>query len=296
MGITPGPDGAVWFTENAAAKIGRITTAGDITEIALPRQDSAPYGITANANDLWFTENAFGEGNVIRLTPPGKPVTPYFRFIPMGVDFAAMAPGLTSAPQTATITSEGNTSSGKITVKMDDTLQDNASFVLGTDTCNGASLQAGQSCTIDVSFVSTVTSTSVFAGGIIITPEFGDPGYVYLSGASFPCTLSATYWLDFGAQPLGATTPGQTASVTNTGNVSCGVVAVALGNTNPTCAHFAISQNTCGSVALDAGKTCTFDVSFMASCTSATQYVASAVMTPESGDPTTTELYGSCPQ
>jgi streptogramin lyase len=32
LGITPGPDGALWFTENEGNKIGRITTAGAITE------------------------------------------------------------------------------------------------------------------------------------------------------------------------------------------------------------------------------------------------------------------------
>jgi streptogramin lyase len=31
--ITSGPDGALWFTEDLAGKIGRITTSGAITEI-----------------------------------------------------------------------------------------------------------------------------------------------------------------------------------------------------------------------------------------------------------------------
>ena len=39
-GIAAGPDGALWFTEPAANRIGRITTAGDITEFALPTADS----------------------------------------------------------------------------------------------------------------------------------------------------------------------------------------------------------------------------------------------------------------
>ena len=34
-GITPGPDGNLWFTENGAGKIGRITTGGVITEFSL---------------------------------------------------------------------------------------------------------------------------------------------------------------------------------------------------------------------------------------------------------------------
>jgi streptogramin lyase len=35
-GITKGPDGNLFFTETAADKIGEITTAGAITEFAIP--------------------------------------------------------------------------------------------------------------------------------------------------------------------------------------------------------------------------------------------------------------------
>jgi len=34
--ITAGPDGALWFTENGGNKIGRITTAGAVTEYTVP--------------------------------------------------------------------------------------------------------------------------------------------------------------------------------------------------------------------------------------------------------------------
>ena len=41
-GITAGPDGALWFTEQTANKIGRITTAGVITEFPIPTANSLP--------------------------------------------------------------------------------------------------------------------------------------------------------------------------------------------------------------------------------------------------------------
>jgi virginiamycin B lyase len=34
--ITAGPDGALWFTEFTVSKIGRITTAGVVTEYSIP--------------------------------------------------------------------------------------------------------------------------------------------------------------------------------------------------------------------------------------------------------------------
>jgi hypothetical protein len=58
QGITAGPDGALWFTERAGNKIGRITTAGVVTnEFTVPTANSSPFGITAGPDGaLWFTE------------------------------------------------------------------------------------------------------------------------------------------------------------------------------------------------------------------------------------------------
>jgi hypothetical protein len=52
--IAAGPDGALWFTELVANKIGRITTAGAMTEFNVP---TPPGLITAGPDGaLWFTE------------------------------------------------------------------------------------------------------------------------------------------------------------------------------------------------------------------------------------------------
>ena len=68
-GITAGPDGALWFTEFGADKIGRITTGGIITEFPLSL-GAAPLGITAGPDgNLWFTEA--GSDRIGRITPAG---------------------------------------------------------------------------------------------------------------------------------------------------------------------------------------------------------------------------------
>ena len=52
-----GPDGALWFTEQTTNKIGRITTAGVITEYTVPTAGSQPNDITPGPdNALWFSE------------------------------------------------------------------------------------------------------------------------------------------------------------------------------------------------------------------------------------------------
>jgi virginiamycin B lyase len=72
--ITTGPDGALWFTENNADQIGRITTAGSVTEYPLT-VNAGPWGITAGPDGaLWFTET--GRDKIGRITTAGA-VTEY---------------------------------------------------------------------------------------------------------------------------------------------------------------------------------------------------------------------------
>jgi len=69
QGIAAGPDGAIWFTETAANKIGRVTTDGVVTEFPIVG-GTIPIGITAGPdNRLWFTCN--GSGQIGRITTNG---------------------------------------------------------------------------------------------------------------------------------------------------------------------------------------------------------------------------------
>jgi virginiamycin B lyase len=58
-GITPGPDGAMWYSlwilDRSGGKIGRITADGAITEYPLPIPGSLPQSITTGSDGaLWF--------------------------------------------------------------------------------------------------------------------------------------------------------------------------------------------------------------------------------------------------
>jgi virginiamycin B lyase len=53
-GIAAGPDGAMWFAETHADRVGRITASGTIQEHALPSPSSEPHGITVGPDGaLW---------------------------------------------------------------------------------------------------------------------------------------------------------------------------------------------------------------------------------------------------
>ena len=80
LGITKGPDGAAWFTENQANKIGRLQANVDgqnhvsfsgLSEYALPNANSQPFRITSGSDGaLWFTEN--NANRIGRVTTSGS--------------------------------------------------------------------------------------------------------------------------------------------------------------------------------------------------------------------------------
>jgi virginiamycin B lyase len=85
FGITMGPDGALWFTENVrAGKVGRITTAGTVTnEFPITTGFSKPSFITAGPDgNMWFTErvanNVAKIGAAAALPPAPLVVAPRF--------------------------------------------------------------------------------------------------------------------------------------------------------------------------------------------------------------------------
>jgi streptogramin lyase len=66
-GITVGPDGALWFTNQGNNSIGRITTSGVVTNFVGPGI-SHPFSITVGPDGaLWFTN----EGSIGRITTSG---------------------------------------------------------------------------------------------------------------------------------------------------------------------------------------------------------------------------------
>ena len=67
-GITTGPDGALWFTENNASKIGRMTPAGVMTEYVMPAGSRGPEHIVKAHGALWFAADS---NQIGRITTAG---------------------------------------------------------------------------------------------------------------------------------------------------------------------------------------------------------------------------------
>ena len=112
-GITVGPDGALWFTEENGHKIGRITTDGAITEYQIPTIPSAPGEITAGPDgNLWFTEFGANPPKVGRLTPSNPPVWREWELPP-----GSAPDGITTGPDGAIwFTENGTNKIGRISL------------------------------------------------------------------------------------------------------------------------------------------------------------------------------------
>jgi virginiamycin B lyase len=69
--ITAGPDGNLWFTEDVANKVAKVTKVGAFTEYPIPTANSAPGGGIAAGPDgnLWFTE--YQVNKVAKVTTSG---------------------------------------------------------------------------------------------------------------------------------------------------------------------------------------------------------------------------------
>ena len=68
--IVTGPDGNVWFTEQAPNKIGRLTPTGTLAEFPVPTANSYPYGIAMGPDgNVWFAE--YAANKIGQITPAG---------------------------------------------------------------------------------------------------------------------------------------------------------------------------------------------------------------------------------
>jgi streptogramin lyase len=80
LGITVGPDGALWFAQAVANDIGRMTTAGEFSQVGGLTAGARPEYIAAGpANTLWFTEkdgNRIGRITGIEVGGTGPPPPP----------------------------------------------------------------------------------------------------------------------------------------------------------------------------------------------------------------------------
>ncbi len=159
---------------------------------------------------------------------------------------------------TLTLTNAGSAATGALIVMIDGA--NPADFAISSQTCAGASVAAGGTCTITVAFRPAMVGArsadlrvTASAGGGAMSASLTGSGV-----ATTNLTLSPTQH-DFGNVQIDSNSLGFQFTVTNNGGASTGTILTTKSGTN--IADFLIMANQCGP-ALAPGSGCTFFVVF----------------------------------
>jgi hypothetical protein len=201
---------------------------------------------------------------------------PIVSFSPASLAFGSQVVGTTSAAKSVTLS---NTGSSPLNISSIATSGDYAQ----TNNC-GASLGAGASCNINVSF--TPTATGARSGTLSVTDNAsGSPQTVALSGSGIaPAAGLSPASLTFASRLVGTTSPAQSVKLSNTGSTTLNITSIATtGDYTQT--------NNCGA-SLGKGASCNINVSFKPAATG-TRAGTLSVTDDASGSPQTVPLSGN---
>ena len=176
---------------------------------------------------------------------------------PGTANFNGVTVGVTSSPQTITLT---NTGTGALNITSIGVAGANPADFAQTNNCP-ASLAVNQSCAINVTFTPTATGPRS-ANLSIIDNASNSPQGASLSGtgqaAAAPIVSFNPTSLTFGSQNVGTSSAAQTVTLSNVGTASLNIGSIAMSGLN---AGDFSSTNTCPSV-LAANASCTINVTF----------------------------------
>jgi hypothetical protein len=166
------------------------------------------------------------------------------------LNFKKVGIGMTSAPQTVTLTNVGNATLNisSITASGD--------FSISNNTC-GATVAAGANCAVSVTF--TPTKKGARKGTLSFNDNApGSPQTVALSGTGQSVVVSPTS-LNFGTVAVGNTSSEQIVTVTNLNSITVTITSIAFAGT--AAGDYLISSNTCGAT-IAGGASCSVGVEF----------------------------------
>jgi len=190
--------------------------------------------------------------------------------------FGGVAPGMTSAETTFTVTNTGASSTGTIAVSVSGS--DAAQFKRGTDSCDGAALGVGGSCTVKVRFAPTAPGAR--AGSLTLMSAAAGTATASLGGNGLtPATLATPVpSSDLGTVVVGSTSAPVTLTVSNAGQIASGSIAIAL--TGAMASQYTIASDGCSGNTLAPAASCTLTAVFAPSVAGAAQAAVTATATP----------------
>jgi len=181
---------------------------------------------------------------------------------PLSLDFGTQLVGATTAPQTVTLTNNNPTALtiNSIAVVAIAPPAASTDYAISNNTC-GASLAAGASCTVDVTFKPSVTGAET-ANLVFTDVDISSPQSVSLTGTgtnSAPVVMFTPTSLTFPGQLVTTSSATMPVTLKNTGSATLNITSItASGDFTQT--------NTCGA-SVPAGMTCTITVTFKPTAT-----------------------------
>src|SRR5947209_7162665 len=148
----------------------------------------------------------------------------------------------TSPVQTGRVTSRETANLSITSIALAGLNPGDFAIAAGTTCTNGATVVAGASCLVNLTF--TPTAASARTATVTITDDApGSPRSVSLAGTGIvPAVTLAPTHLAFGYQRLSTTSPVQTVTLTNSGTATLSITSIALAGSNPV--DFAIAAGT----------------------------------------------------
>ena len=210
----------------------------------------APMATGPAAGTLSIPDNAAGTPQTVSLSGTG--LQPHATASPAAVAFGGVRPGKSASPRTVTLTNDGNTTIHVSTA----TLTGSGAFSVTANTCSGAALAPGGSCSVQVGFapasLGSFTATISFSDDATNSPQT-----VALSGSGVqPAVSLSASSIAFGNQVVGTKSANQPIVLTNTGTdtLNIGAATAAM--------PFAIAVDGCSNTAVAPGASCTIQLAY----------------------------------
>src|SRR3989441_899360 len=249
-----------------------------------------PAATGARAATVTITDDAPGSPQLVSLAGTG--IVPAVTLAPTNLAFGDQRLSTTSPVQTVTLTNSGTATLSITSIALAGLNPGDFAIAAGTTCTNGATVVAGASCLVNLTF--TPTAASARTATVTITDDAaGSPQSVSLAGTGIvPAVTLAPTNLAFGTQRLSTTSPAQTVTLTNSGTATLSITSIALAGSNP--GDFAIAAGTTctNGATVVAGASCLLNLTFTP--TAASARTATVTITDDApGSPQSVSLTGT---
>jgi hypothetical protein len=222
----------------------------------------APSNVTGLQNATLSVTAAPGGSKTATLTGTAQQPATLTIAPPAGFSgFGSVAYGTKSVATNYTVTNGGGATTGTLTTSLGG--GDPSQFTIASNTCSQA-LAPQQSCVVAIEFSPTTGTVGTQQATLTVSATPGGSAPASLAGtAAAPAQIALAApsgFSGFGTAIPPATSATATFTVTNNGGLSSGALTVALSGTGA--AQYTLSQNTCASMTLSAGASCTVVAQF----------------------------------